>query len=586
MQISAYFASEKIFRCAALKLQAKARFARFKLQLTRIGVLRIMRDNRFADASSVSELSSAFRPKVRVTFGFAKGFSQPPTRVHGHPNSPQLTPARRCLMGVQWVRNAICTVMLFGFAALSSSAQTFSNVVSFNESDGQFPFEAPLLQGADGNFYGTTLAGGAHGEGTVFKLTSAGELTTLYSFCSKTSSGVCTDGASPEGGLIQGTNGNFYGTTNIGGTGIPGDCGIGCGTVFEITPGGTLTTLYSFCSLTNCADGNGPQAGLVQGPNGNFYGTTYYGGANSTGIAGTVFEITPAGKLTTLYSFCSQESNGKCLDGAGVGAGLVFASSENFYGSTYSGGTGGYGTIFQISAAGKLKTLINFTGPAEPSTMIQATNGSLYGTTFEGGSESYGTIFQINTAGELSTLYNFCSRTGCEDGSNPYGPPIEGSDGNFYGTTSGGGEGFGGTVYEITTSGMLTTLYNFCAEGSSCLDGHSPESALVQETNGVFFGTTFIGGTDNDGTIFSLSIGLGDFVEARPNFGKAGQVVGILGSDLTDSSSVTFNGTAAKFKVISATLIEAEVPAGATSGSIEVDTPSGPLTSNTAFLIE
>src|SRR6266700_4611542 len=210
------------------------------------------------------------------------------------------------------------TILFFSIfcaaTAIASPAQTgcsvaspcFTTLVSFNGTDGYEPFYGSLTQGRDGNFYGTTSAGGANsntsicnpspGCGSVFKITPGAMLTTLYSFCAQTN---CTDGALPYGGLVLATNGNFYGTTRRGGTGSA--CGsYGCGTVFEITPGGTLTTLHSF---DRYPDGAFPIAGLVQAPNANFYGTAPNGGAYGPG---TVFEMTQGGTLTTLYSFCSQ----------------------------------------------------------------------------------------------------------------------------------------------------------------------------------------------------------------------------------------------------------------------------------------
>ena len=170
-------------------------------------------------------------------------------------------------------------------------------------------------------------------------------LTTLYSFCSQ---GGCTDGDYPRAGLVQTTNGDLYGTTAAGGANRLG------GTVFKITPGGTLTTLYSFCSQTNCTDGSNSFAGLVQAANGDLYGTTGDGGANGYGA---VFKITPSGTLTTLYSFCSQTN---CTDGAGPEAGLVQAANGDLYGTTYSGGNNYNGTVFKITPTGTLTTLYRF----------------------------------------------------------------------------------------------------------------------------------------------------------------------------------------------------------------------------------
>jgi uncharacterized repeat protein (TIGR03803 family) len=223
---------------------------------------------------------------------------------------------------------------------------------------------APLIEGTDGNFYGTTAYGGTNGYGTVFSVTTGGVLTTLHSF-------DVTDGATPWAGLVQGTNGNFYGTTNQGGD-LTCEAPYGCGTVFKITPTGTLTTLHIF----EGTDGYASFAGLVQGRDGNFYGTAsgYFDGP------GTVFKITPSGVLTTLVYF-GQGNNGSHPCGP-----LIQATDGNFYGATFYGGT--VGTIFSMTPAGTLTTLhtFNITDGYGPWSLTQATNGTFYGTTDDGGS--------------------------------------------------------------------------------------------------------------------------------------------------------------------------------------------------------
>src|ERR1035437_8809971 len=226
------------------------------------------------------------------------------------------------LSKLNWGTRACAVLALCATTAIALPAQiaTLTTIHRFCSQsgcpDGSDPF-AGLVQATNGDLYGTTLSGGTSGtntNGTVFKITPGGTLTTLYSFCSQTN---CTDGADPYAGLVQAANGNFYGTTYYGGTNHRG-------TVFKITQGGTLTTLYSFCSQTNCTDCEGPLAGLVQAANGDFYGTTQYAGANG---GGTAFKITPGGTLTTLYSFCSQTN---CTDGADPYAGLVQAANGDF----------------------------------------------------------------------------------------------------------------------------------------------------------------------------------------------------------------------------------------------------------------
>jgi uncharacterized repeat protein (TIGR03803 family) len=208
----------------------------------------------------------------------------------------------------------LLVVFFCAMAAVASPAQSvyFTTLVNFDGTNGANP-QAPLVQGADGNFYGTTVQGGAYGGGAVFKITSAGTLTTLYSFCA--SGGSCPDGLWPYAGLVQASDGNLYGTTEGGGASD-------AGTIFKITPSGALTTLYSLC--TQNGDGCYTFAGLVQASDGNFYGTTWVGGALDQG---TVFKVTPGGTLTTLYSFCSQPN---CTDGSDPTAALVQARDGNF----------------------------------------------------------------------------------------------------------------------------------------------------------------------------------------------------------------------------------------------------------------
>jgi uncharacterized repeat protein (TIGR03803 family) len=365
----------------------------------------------------------------------------------------------------------VCGVLLLWAAtAVALPAQTFTSLLSFDGRDGGNP-NAGLVQGTDGNFYGTASGGGAPNyEGTVFKMTPGGKLTTLHSF-------DFTDGTTPVGGLVQGTDGNFYGTTEYG-----GDNGSNVGTVFTITPSGTLNTLYDVCPIGGCADGANPHGGLIQSTDGTFYGTTQNGGVNN---GGTVFNITSSGALTTIYSFCSES---KCADGYQPFAGLV-----------------------------------------------QATDGSFYGTTLEGGT----------------------------------------------------GIGKVGTIFEMTPNGALTTLHSFCMQkNGSCEDGSFPSAGLLQDTNGTFYGTTSAGGANGVGMVFSLSLGLVPFVKTLPTSGAVGSAVKILGTSLTGATSVTFNGTSTTFTVNSTgTAISTTVPTGATTGTVQIVTPSGTLSSNVLFTV-
>ncbi len=479
--------------------------------------------------------------------------------------------ARRCIVSVAGAV-ALCAPMLL-------YAQKFATLYNFDITHGQNP-QGTLVQGTDGNFYGTTLNGGANGGGTVFKITPRGGLTTLHNFCSLSG---CADGKNPWVGLVLATDGNFYGTTANGGVN-------GGGTIFKITPGGTLTTLYNFCSQSFCVDGTVPVAVLVQAADGDFYGTTVLGGANESG---TVFRITPHGTLTTLYSFCSQYA---CTDGSSPYAGLVQDTDGDLYGTARNGGLGASpaGTFFKINSSGTLSTLYTFCpvvctdGSYPYAGLVRSRHGDFYGTTYQGGSNGTndGTVFRITPEGNITSLYSFCSQSGCADGYFPYAGLIQATDGYFYGTTLFGGTGGqeSGTAFRIDPDGKLTTLYKFCAQ-SACADGTNPEAALFQATNGIFYGTAGTGGANGYGTVFSLSVGLGPFVATLPEFGAPGTVINILGSDLTGATSVQFNGSPAAFTVLSASLLRATVPAGATTGEVQVVTPGGTLSSNGAFRV-
>jgi len=455
-----------------------------------------------------------------------------------------------------------CAVFVFCVVIAISlhATTTFTSLLSFDGTNGTDP-DAGLVQGFNGNFYGTTYYGGAMDYGTVFEITPGGTLTTLHSFEN-------SDGASPNAGLVQATNGNLYGTTVYGGS---DKCPSGCGTVFEITAASKLTTLFSFDST----DGAHPYAGLVQATNGNLYGTTVDGGAHGEG---TVFEITAAGRLTTLFSFEST-------DGAFPYAGLVQATNGNLYGTTTYGGANNYGTVFEITPAGKLTTLFSFdsTNGAYPyAGLVQAmtpsspTNGNFYGTTYEGGAKGDGTVFEITAAGKLTTLFSFDST----DGAHPYAALVQATNGNFYGAAYQGGAKGEGTVFEITAAGKLTTLFSF-----DSTDGAYPYAGLVQATNGNFYGATLQGGATSDGTVFSLSVGLGPFVETLPAFGIEKATIIILGTNLTGATKVTFGGTEATFSVVSSSEIKAAVPSGAKTGTVEVTTPKGTLQSNLIFQV-
>ena len=379
-------------------------------------------------------------------------------------------------------------VILFAFyitTAVFSDGQTFTTIYNFGSqsgfSDGADPTSA-LVQGSDGNLYGTTSQGGDHGYGTVFKINIQGLLARLYSFCSPQD---CNDGAQPRAGLVQGTDGNFYGTTINGGAN-------NYGTVFKITPQGTLTTLHNF----NFTDGGAPYAGLVQATDGNLYGTTVDG----PNVAGTVFKVSTTGTFTNLHNFNST-------DGSYPMAALFQFQDGNLYGTTSRGATNDRGTVFSITPGGTLTTLHIFDssdgGDAEGA-FIQGSDGNLWSTTRVGGVNNSGTVFKMTPLGTVTTVYGLCSLQWCADGLAPFAGLVQASDGNYYGTTQLGGINNDGIVFKITPGGTLTTLHTFDGQ-----DGAWPLSGLMQAVDGNLYGTTSGGGQSGAGTIFRLDVGLG-----------------------------------------------------------------------------
>lgn len=490
-----------------------------------------------------------------------------------------LNRGRKCRRDNGVTRSLIVAVtfILLDSSAILLSAQTFTTLANFGGEFGSNP--GPVIQGIDGNFYGVTTYGTAtlNTYGTVFKVTPQGALATLYMFCALAN---CADGYEPDGSLVQAVDGNFYGTTSNGGA----NGGRG-GTIYQVTPTGKLTTLYSFCAQPNCADGNGPVAGLTQAADGNFYGTTIGGGA--TGY-GTVFKITSRGTLTTLHSFDGP------VDGNEPTARLLQGSDGNFYGTTLFGygdiGLGA-GTIFRITPEGAFTLLYGWScsenecleGSNSSGGLIQTPNGNFYGTTEQGGTDNYGVVFKMTPEGVLAPLFNFDSTDGSDP--NAYGPLLLATDKTFYGTSAEGGAFRWGTIFEITSAGKLSTLYNFCSQ-ANCSDGALAVEGLIQATNGNFYGTTDEGGVNpNSGTFYSLTSGLAPFVETLLTSGPIGAEVVILGNNLAGTSSVSFNGTSAAYTILSNTAIRTTVPVGATSGFVTVITPGGTLTSNKTFRV-
>ena len=363
-----------------------------------------------------------------------------------------------------------------------------------------------LVQGTDGALYGTAQAGGANSAGTVFRLTPGGGLTNLCSFSGS------TDGASPRMPLVQGLDGNFYGTALQGGA-------AGLGTLFRVSPAGVLTNLHSF---TGGADGSQPFCALARGEDGGLYGSASGGGASGYG---TIYKLTPAGVFTNLYSFTGAG------DGMNPLGPLSRGKDGNIYGTTYKGGGYGFGTVFKVAVDGTLTTLawLDYTNGGYPrSGVVQGSDGNLYGAATYCGAYGFGAVFRVSPKGVLTNLHSF---NGTNEGLFPFSALVESVNGNFYGTTAYGGTWSSGTVFRMTPEGTVATLVMF--DG---YDGSDPEAPLIEASDGAFYGTTAAGGQGGQGTIFRLRLNSAPQITVQP----ASQSVF---SGVTVSFSVAASGT-------------------------------------------
>lgn len=420
----------------------------------------------------------------------------------------------------------------FGTAFKITSGGVITVLHDFALVEGVNPY-APPIQGSDGNYYGTTSTGAA-GFGSVYKLTSAGGFSVLFAF-------DVTHGSAPIAPLIQATDGNFYGTTKVGGT-------LGFGTAFKITSAGVLTVLYNFDS-THGANVFSP---LVQGSDGNFYGTTRDGGTKNNG--GTVFKLTAAKKLTTLYSF---NNSGSTPDGVQPYAGLIQASDGIFYGVTARGGTNGAGTLFKITSAGiysKLYDFVAITGSFPSATLRQHTNGKLYGEATSGGGFGHGALYSFDLG--LAPFILVQPTSGLVS------QPVSIMGQGLLGTTS--------VKFNLTN-----------ASANLFSDTYVTTSVPLGATTGAVK-VTIPGHTLKSGKFRVLPAVL----SFSPPSGPVGTSVTITGNSFTGATQVTFGGgKKAVFTVNSYTQITATVPVGAVTGAIQVTTPGGTASSPTAFTV-
>jgi uncharacterized repeat protein (TIGR03803 family) len=397
---------------------------------------------------------------------------------------------------------------------------------------------AGLILGPDGNLYGTSSAGGAFGEGTLFKMTPGGVLTVLHSFL-----GDDSDGGAPLGGLLLANDGNVYGTTAT----VRNHIAAG-GPVFKLTPAGVFThtfgnfggytpyaslmqasngflygtgvagfyrgavlsahldgccTQFSYAHafmnpstppVTGGVDGASPLAALVEGADGNLYGTTQLGGDHDLG---TIFRMTPNGAVTILHPFAGG------TDGAYPYGALILASDGNFYGTTSQGGACDCGTLFRMTPAGDVTVLHAFTGGTDGAyplaALTQGGDGDFYGTTSQGGGPNRGTIFRLTAAGAFNSLHAF----GDGEGRDPRAPLLEGGSGTFYGTTVSGGALDSGTIFAVASTGEMRLLVTFGT------DGAAPNGGPTRGSDGALFGTTSAGSrsTRGNGTFFRMTTG-------------------------------------------------------------------------------
>ncbi len=462
--------------------------------------------------------------------------------------------------------HSIATIVALGFTVTITAAQTPVSGPVFETVQGfplgpNYPACKPLLDAA-GNFYGTTHSTGGSGGGTIFKVRPNGDVATLHHFDNR-------HGGGPNG-LTAGTDGNYYGVTDSGGA-------FDAGVFFRITPGGVFTVLHEF---NGDSDGGFPIARLLRASDGNFYGTTYLGGSQGLG---TFYKITPTGTLTTIVNWTNDAvgwgPNGdvvQAADGSFFGTnrsanvpghedsgsvfrvsqsgiatvvaslanlpamdsclpdGLMQASDGNFYGTTFYGGSKQAGTIYKVTPAGVITLLAEF-GPSEndrpAGALVEGADGCLYGTSHDGGTGGGGTIFKITKSGTLTTLFNM--EIGSEGPSNPWAGLVKGPNGTFYGTSEGGGTYFRGTLFKLDAKGGVTLAAEFFGD-----DNHAPNSALLQTRDGNFYGTTSYGGYTTSKSVFKMSPSgtISTFTDLpyessdayRPSFveGKAGVIFG------------------------------------------------------------
>jgi uncharacterized protein (TIGR03437 family) len=417
-----------------------------------------------------------------------------------------------------------------------------------------------VAQGRDGNLYSTTMHGGALAPpgvddpayGTIFRVTPSGTMTVVYTFRRTT----LANPYNPQSGLTLGTDGFFYGA---GAGSVPASKADG--KIFKTDSSGNVSVLYTLAG----SDGIGAGA-PIRGTDGSLYGVTQQGGG--------VYKLTPDGKFSVIH--VSDPTDGDI----GPLAPLFQATDGNFYGTTVTGSQStSFGTVFRVTNAGDFAFIYKFDnihGAKPIGAVIQASDGNLYGTTSAGGASGFGTVFMLTPLGSLTVLHSFNGT----DGKTPNAGLVQANNGVFYGVTSAGGAAGLGTLFKITSTGAFSVLHNF--DNST---GATPTVALVQHTNGVLYGDTFAGGANGAGVFFSLNDSLQPFVSLQSLSGPYNTSIGILGQGFTGTTSVSFNGGSAAFTVVSDTFLTATVPIDGVTGKVTVTGPKGTLTSDKVFTV-
>lgn len=460
-------------------------------------------------------------------------------------------------------------MIIFISAAIPAQAQTPTLLYTFQQTTNACAPVGNIVQGRDGNMYGEGESCGANGSGAVYKITPAGVESVIYNFPQQwTYCGVA--------GLTLGNDGNFYGSCER------GNPATGIGSIFRLTPSGVFTDLHDF---TGANGDSTPIYPPIQASDGNFYGVT----GNEVQVCGSIYKLTPAGAYTNLHPFSGSQCHS---------SNISQASDGNLYGTLANCDVvQGAGCVYRVTTAGVFKEFHNFayaTGQAPCTGLIQGRDGKLYGATNQGAANGNGNIYKMTTAGAATNVHNFLNATDASCVNNVGAPlfMLQVADGNFYGVNPAYGPNGTGSIYKLTSAGVFTA-FNF---PNPPIDGDLPSSTLIQNTNGLVYGTTPSGGGGStgcpntcQGTFFSVATGDKPFVSLEPTetTGNVGAKVGMFGQGFSSGSVVKFGGVAAKTVTLSGTTyLTATVPSGAHTGTVTVTTGSTILTSPQTYKVK